>query len=100
MKDEPGTDDYLAPPKPKKVMFPPKRTYVVKRVVPANSFRIEEIIVEAHRFINEPDQNAVAFFDFVDTPEGPIIETHRLFFDVLEVEMVMRELNRRNSVVQ
>ena len=95
-----ATDDYLDAPMPKKLVLPPKRTYVVRRYAPESAYSaVESITIEAHRMINEAAQNAVAFYDYVQTVDGVTVELHRLFFDVLEVEMVMRQLNTTTPTV-
>lgn len=91
MREDDATEDYLGPPV-KKVPLPPKHTYIVRRLVPFNSLRIEEITVEAHRMLHETAQNAVIFYDYIHIPEGVTIELHRVFFNVLDVEMVMRKM--------
>lgn len=89
-----------------RIKIPPKKTFVAKRLNPvlryaptfvAEADRIQEVVVEAHK-IEYDAPNVVAFIDLVMTPEGPAIDTHRVLFDVFDIEEVIRRNDQPTTV--
>ena len=74
--------------------LPSLRTFVVRKYDPAG--KVIEISVDAHR-LESSDSGMVSLMDFEPHEPGkpPFVRVHRIFFNVEEVEEVLRMPTRR-----